>query len=100
MDRSDTINLISETYTTDSIGRRIPVETSRMVFCSIGSITQSEFFEAGQSGISPEYRVTMNDTEYNGEKIAELNSVRYGIYRTFRRKNELIELYLERKVGV
>ena len=38
--------------------------------------------------------------DYNGETIAELNGVRYSVYRTYLGKNETIELYLERKAGV
>lgn len=38
--------------------------------------------------------------DYNGERIAELDGVRYGIYRTYLAQNEFIELYLERKAGI
>lgn len=38
--------------------------------------------------------------DYAGETLAELDGVRYGIYRTYLGKNETIELYLERKAGV
>lgn len=100
MDRSDVLTLIAVTYTTDSIGQRIPAESERTVFCQINSVTQSEYFEAGRAGLKAEYRATMNESEYQGEELCEYNNIRYGIYRTYRGRNDLIELYLERKAGL
>lgn len=100
MDLSDKITLIKTTYTTDAIGQKVPAETSRDVFCQLQSVTQSEWFEAGRNGLKAEYRATMFAPEYEGEEIVSLNSVRYGVYRTYLGKNETIELYLERKAGV
>ena len=37
--------------------------------------------------------------DYNGESIAEYAGQRYGIYRTYERDDELVELYLEKKAG-
>lgn len=50
--------------------------------------------------MNPEYRATMFSPDYNGEQIAELDGVRYGIYRTYLGRNETVELYLEKKAGV
>jgi len=100
MDRSSTIKLISKTYTTDAIGQRVASETEREVFCAITSVTAAEFFEAGKNGIRAEYRTLIFAPDYQGEEIAKLDGVRYGIYRTYRGKNEQIELYLEKKNGV
>ena len=46
-----------------------------------------------------------NGVSYNSyiildEKIAVVDGVRYGIYRTYRAKNETLELYLEAKAGI
>lgn len=100
MDKSRILSLISVEYSTDAIGQKIPTETRRDVFCSIESITQNEFYEAGRHGLRAEHRAVMFYPEYHGEEICELGGVRYGIYRTYIRKNEEIELYLERKSGV
>lgn len=100
MDRSKVLTLISVTYSTDSIGQRVPEEVSRDVFCDISSVSASEWFEGGRSGMNPEYRATMFSPDYNGEQIAELDGVRYGIYRTYLGRNETVELYLEKKAGV
>lgn len=100
MDKSRVLTLIGVTYTADSIGQQIAEETSREVYCGVSSVSASEWFEAGRTGLKPEYRVTMFAPDYQGEQIAELDGVRYGIYRTYLGGNETIELYLERKVGV
>ena len=100
MDRSDVLTLIKESYMPDDIGQQVPTETSRDVFCSISSVSASEWFDAGRIGLKPEYRATMFAYDYEGELIAELNGVRYSVYRTYLGKNETIELYMERKGGV
>lgn len=100
MDRSDVLTLISVAYTTDGIGQRIPAEESRQVLCRVRSVNQTEWFEAGRNGLKAEYQATMFAYDYNGEEICEYNGVRYGIYRTYRRSADEIELYLERKAGI
>jgi hypothetical protein len=37
--------------------------------------------------------------DYAGEKIVEYNGTRYTIYRTYQARNDLIELYVERREG-
>ena len=37
---------------------------------------------------------------YEGEEIVEFEGTRYGVYRTYRGRDDTIELYLERKAGV
>lgn len=44
--------------------------------------------------------MTMFAPDYQGEQIAVVDGVRYGVYRTYRAKNETLELYLERKAGI
>ena len=100
MDRSKVLTLVSITYIPDSIGQMIPKENSRSVYCNVTSISAAEWFDAGRIGIKPEFRVTMFLPDYRGEQIVELNGVRYCVYRTYTGRNELIELYLERKAGV
>lgn len=100
MDRSNEINLIAKSYIVDAIGQHIPQESCREVFCSVSSVSGSEFLEAGRNGIKAEYKITMFAPDYEGEEIAELDGIRYGIYRTYIGKSENIELYLEKKVGV
>lgn len=100
MDKSRVLTLIGVTYTPDALGQLVPQETRREVFCNLSSVSASEWFEAGRAGLNAEHRAAMFAYDYAGEAIAELDGVRYGIYRTYLGRNETIELYLERKAGV
>ena len=139
MDRSSVITLIKKTYATDELKQQVPVETRRMVFCDLRSVTRSEWAAAGQMGLNPELVAVMFAPDYQGEQIVEISisgisealyltdealqqlygynagllragadedpagpgtAIRYGVYRTFRDRNEVVELYLERKTGV
>lgn len=99
MDRSNVVTLISETYTADSIGQMIATEVPSDVYCNVASVSQTEWFQGGQNGLKPEYKVTMFAPDYNDQKLVEFNGIRYGVYRTYLRTDELLELYLERKTG-
>lgn len=100
MDRADVMQLIAVTYTDDDINQKIPAETARSVFCNVASVSASEWFEAGRAGMQAALKVTMFAPDYQGEQIAVVGGVRYGVYRTYHAKNETLELYLERKAGV
>ena len=100
MDRSTPIELIKSTYEQDENGVRRKVETRRTVFSSINSVRASEFFEGGRNGLNPQLQFTMFRYDYDDETIVEYDGKRYGVYRTFITKNDLIELYCERKGGV
>lgn len=99
MDRSNICVLIAKTYTLDALNQQIASLTTREVFCNIQSVTQSEWFNGGQQGFKPEYKVTMFAPDYEGEDIVQLNGVQYSIYRTYVRQDENIELYLEKRTG-
>ena len=92
--------LIAVTYEKDALKQQTPVERSREVFCTIGSIQQSEFFAAGRNGLRPQMRVKVFAEDYQREELIEVDGVRYRIDRTYLGDNEQLELYLERKAGV
>lgn len=99
MDRSTQIYLISVTYTTDALKQRVPTEHRRAVFAAMQSVTMEEWTQAGQLGLSPEFRAVVFAPEYNGEEIVEVKGKRFSVYRTYQGKNENLELYLGRKAG-
>lgn len=99
MDRSNTVDLVSVAYGTDSIGQHVAVETLRTVFCAVDSISRAEFYDAGRNGLKPELRITLFSPDYNGEEALILNKIRYGVVRTYQNRNETIELYVERLTG-
>lgn len=99
MDRSDIVTLYSDSITFDDYGVPVKSRTARDVFCKVDSVTRAEFFEAGRSGLKPEYRITMFSGDYQGESIAWYKDRIYSVYRTYVAKTDIIELYVERKSG-
>lgn len=92
--------LISKEMTTDELGYPIAAETEYETFCSEESVTMSEFYNAGKAGKTPEYKLTVNAIEYDGQPEVEYKGKRYTIYRTFRTDEDMMELYVEYRSGV
>ena len=99
MDRSDVINLYADSVTYDGYGVALKNRTAKQVFCSVDSVTRSEFFDAGRSGLKPEYRFTMFFGDYDGETVVGYKGRLYSVYRTYHAKTDVIELYVERQGG-
>ena len=100
MDRSEVITLIREAHSKNAYGMDTRTETRQDVFANIKSVSRQEFFEAGQAGIQPQYVFTMFAPDYGGEKIVEYSGKRYAVYRTYARRDDNIELYVEERAGV
>lgn len=92
--------LISKTITTDETGFPIATETEYETFCSVESVSRSEFYNAGKAGITPDYKIVVNAVEYDGQPEVEYEGERYAIYRTYRTNEDMMELYAEYKSGV
>ncbi|WJE51115.1 phage head closure protein [Bacillus cereus] len=84
----------------DEIGQIEEIEDfKRQVFCEKKSVPQSEFFQAGQSGIKPMCVLIIYTLDYQGEQKVKYREKEYSIYRTYERNDEKIELYCEVKAG-
>lgn len=99
MDRTVTIKLIALTTSYDSIRQPVYTESEREVYAQMRSITRAEWFEAGRNGLKPDIAFAMMSFDYNGEEILEWDGIRYGVYRTFYGRNDIVELYCERQGG-
>lgn len=99
MDRSELATLISETWTTDALGVSQKNETTRDVYVAVDSVTSDEWFNGSRQGLNPEFRFRMFRFDYEDEKIIEYQGDRYTIYRTYIGRNDVIELYAQRKQG-
>lgn len=100
MDRSDVCYLITRTHTRDNDGVLRPTETETQVYCDVQSVSASEWFEGGRSGLNPELRFTMFSGDYLGQDIVRYNGVRYAVYRTYKARTDTIELYVQKEGGV
>lgn len=100
MQLAATIDLVSVTYTTDTIGQKVKHETTTTLPATVTSISRAEWTAAGQLGLTPSYVVTVFSGDYAGETSCVLDGVRFAIYRTYSRDDGYTELYLERQAGV
>ncbi len=99
MDKSDVITLLNTRLVPDEYGVERKQTTSREIFCQVDSVTRSEFFEGGRNGLNPEYRFRIFEGDYQGETEAVFRGRTYSIYRTYHARNDVLELYVERKGG-
>lgn len=82
------------------VGRAV-VGNPKEVYCDVKSITQTEWFEAGRNGIEhPAFVFIIYSYEYSGEEIVEYEGQLYGVFRTYRGRNEDLELHCEAKGGL
>lgn len=95
----DVLTLIAETFSEDEIGQQKAVETRREVFCRVGQISRTEWFNGGRNGLKPEMMFEIFHVDYAGEKSVEFKGSRYTVYRTYSPNSENVELYCERRVG-
>lgn len=100
MDKTNIIYLKSVIYEKDQYGVNRPIKTERKVYCDVSSVTASEFFQGGAQGLKPDLRFVMSIFDYKDEEELIFEGKTYSIYRTYRGKNDDIELYTERKQGV
>lgn len=102
MRKAITLDLITKQYTTDAMGQKIYTEKTSTVFATLTSISRAEwvsYSQSGRQGLVPAYVAEIFMGDYNGESIAIYDGVKYGIYRTYERDDEKVELYLEKKAG-
>ena len=97
---NDTLTLISRAYYKDPYGIQRETETTKEIFCDASSIGATEFYEAAQTGLRPEYRFIVLDAEYSGETLVRFHGTDLNVYRTYRRSLDYIELYTSRRQGV
>lgn len=95
---NDIIYLVTKEYEEDDIGQDISVRTEQEVFCEILSISQSEFHQAAQSGLKPQYKVKLWQEEYNGQDEVRIGEDYFTVYRNYT-SNGMVELYLEKRGG-
>ena len=99
MDKFCTAILEAEKMKQGSFGQTVSEKLKRTVFGEAASVSQSEFAAAGQNGLAPSLKFIMWDFEYSEERAAEIDGIAYTIYRTYRRDDGKIELYMERRMG-
>ena len=96
MIRVNVLDLITVNPEAAGVGTE-PTETKRTVYCTVKSIGQQEAYLAMGQGLNPELKVILaHDFEYEGERLCEMDGVRYDIMRTYATETDGIELVLQR----
>lgn len=98
---SDTVTLVSITGGgQDADGFPIDQEEIKTdVFCNMQSVKATEFFQAAERGVNAVHTAVLHSYEYNGEKFAEYNGVRYAVFRAYEKQDkETVELTLAENV--
>lgn len=99
MNLAEKIALLSIEYTQDDLGEWTETREETEVFARVESVSMSEFYQAGMQGFKPEYKMTVWMNEYSGQELLEYNDKQYRIYRSYRRDDGRIELYVTERKG-
>lgn len=98
MSKSTVIKLVHPTREQNSIGEWTASEQLVEVFAELQSVSSSEWFNASQIGLAPDYRLTMFKGDYQGEEVIEYDGERYSVYRVYH-NGDFVELYCQREAG-
>ena len=99
MVRADTLRLIQEEPAAHGVFDDVQ-ESTREVFCTVRSVSQTEIYQARATGLAPELRLRLEHTcEYQGEKKCVFRGVPYDIIRTYMDEKDGIELTIQRTEG-
>lgn len=94
------LTLLKDTFTTDSIGQRVPGEQEKTeIFATEVSVSRNEWFAAQNAGLSAEHVFRTPSCNYDGQQFALFGGKKYLIYRTYTTDSET-ELYLGQKGGI
>lgn len=99
MNIAEKIALISIEYEQNDLGDWEEKRTETNVFGLIESVSMSEFYQAGLQGFKPDHKITVWMSEFDGQKLLEYKNEIYDIYRTYRRDDGRMELYVTLRKG-
>ena len=99
MNLAEKIALITTEYGQDDLGEWTETQTKTEVFAMVNSVTMNEFYNAGLQGFKPDYRFTVWLNEYDDQELVEYKDKIYAVYRSYRRDDGRIELYVNEKKG-
>lgn len=96
MMRPDVIDLITESASAHGVHDAV-TETERTVFCTVRSVTRSEFYNALNAGVQPEVVFVLALAEdYQGERVVRWKGLKYRVVRTYMTADDGIEITCER----
>lgn len=94
--RADVIDLITETRSGHGVHEAV-TETARTVYCTVQSVSRTEYYTALNAGIMPEYVFRLSLAEdYQGERVVRFRGQRFRVVRTYVTEDDGIEITVER----
>ena len=96
MMRADVIDLITENRSGHGVHEAV-TDTARTVMCTVESVTRTEFYNAMNAGIRPEYvfRLALAE-DYQGERLVKFHGQKFRVVRTYMTADDGIEITVER----
>ena len=96
MMRADVIDLITENASAHGVHAAV-TETARTVYCTVQSVSRSEFYTALNAGVQPEYVFCLALAEdYQGERVVRYKGQKFRVVRTYMTADAGIEITCER----
>lgn len=96
MMRADVIDLITEQASAHGVHDAV-TETARTVYCTVQSVSRSEYYNALNQGIQPEYVFKLALAEdYGDERVVRYKGKKYRVIRTYMTADDGIEITCER----
>lgn len=94
--RADVIQLIRENRTGHGVHEAV-TEEARTVFCTVQSVTRSEYYDALNAGIQPSlvFRLALAE-DYQNERVIRYKDLKYRVIRTYMTDDDGIEITVER----
>lgn len=81
--RADAIYLISESPITHGFFDT-PTYSEKMVYCTVSSVTMSEWYRAHEQGLDPSIVFVLSDySDYDGEKLIRWGNRYFRVIRTY-----------------
>jgi len=90
----DVIDLISITFTQNDLGDDIESKTYSQVFVNKKDVRQSEYYQAMNNGLEPEYMFEVRSIDYSNQERVRYNTKEYDVIRTYD-KGEITELTVQ-----
>ena len=96
MMRADVIDLITESAAAHGVHATV-TEHARTVYCTVQSVSRSEFYNAMNAGVRPEWVFVLALAEdYQGERVVRYKGQRLRVVRTYVTEDDGIEITCER----
>lgn len=94
--KADVIQLITENRTGHGVHEAV-TDTARTVYCTVQSVSRTEFYNGLNAGVMPEYvfRLALAE-DYQNERIVFFRGQKYRVIRTYVTEDDGIEITVER----